>query len=365
MKLRFLFPAIGLLIASIAPLKAQPIIPIQTAWSPSGNKLALFDYEDLIVYDHALNEEQRIDAFGADENVYAVTMHWSAQQDKIAMHAIGEFDDDDGVDGFIRIWDAKTGEQIGQIEEVPLLPESEDPFYAEVVQVAWLPDGERLSVIVPDESVNDWPIDVYMLDGTKIESVTSLSGFIGQQWTADGEFLVTVSQAGSHLEARTTANKTWLQSFDWAGVKPEISLSPNSHYAASVSADSAYLQVWVIDPHAPREDMELAIPHPGDHFPYAFVPHIAFGWQDNSHLWSLGLDNTLYIWRLKAPRPISQYPIDIPHLQSISPDGTKALYGQGQSLRMVAIETGEELASTVIESDAMFVTQVWELSSRG
>jgi WD40 repeat protein len=357
MTLRSVLLMIVFMVASSGPLQAQNNFPLQTVWSPDGERIALFDQRELVIYVENLIEIQRVTVFAPDERVTALNMVWSPQQDKIAIHANGHFHDDDAEASLIRIWDVESGEQVGQIDDIPFYPEMDEDnvSYSDIVQLAWTPDGEHLSLITPSDSTTNWPIDIYTLDGHKVDTIMPPSAsFIGQAWTDDGQFLITVSQEYHSLSVSNAQTHEFIHRPVWKGSMPEVYLSPSSSYGASITDDNAYLQVWAVAPQVKDLYTEFSIPYPGGDFPYAYVGHLQFGWQDSNHLWSLGVDNSLYIWRLKTTRPIARYTLDTYYLQSISPDGTRALYGEGQELRLEEIKTGKVLAHVTMDGNVIF-----------
>jgi WD40 repeat protein len=313
----------------------------------------------VIVYDASLKELIRIAPFTADDGIHAAFVVWSPDGTKIAVRGEGT-----AFNGY-RIWDVTTGEKLGELN-----------IETWSRQIWWLPDNAHIAMQQGDNT----EVFVYSLDGIQVDTwdfsietpdvrtkdandtVVWTKDILDMAWTPDGQFLVTSTIYDFPIDIWDAESRENIASLYCGSCLYDLRvvLSPKGQMVLFGAVGNGYLEVQRINPVQFVDSFTI----PDDFYPNDYN-NIAFGWRDDSHIWNAASDGFLYVWRFKVKSPTSTFPIDIDHLQDITSDGTKALYGEGHELRVADIESGEVMASTTIKGDAVFVDRPWEPDPRG
>lgn len=363
MKLHVLIFLLAVIISALVPLHAQNTepVPLRARWSPTGERVAVTDGQNLVIYDKALVEQRRVGVFKPDDGIYAssVSVEWSPNGDRIGVYGSGQ-----AFRGY-QFWDVETGENLGQVT-----------FDGWQSRLFWLPDEAH--VAIHQGEIGE--IFIYRLEGTQVDTwafpieslnygtddpndtVTWNSDLIDMDWTPDGQLLLTTAIFDRPVDIWNGHTQEPVATMQCIPCKPFLTLhlSPKGSMVLFGGQDDDYLEVATV----PTLDFVDSFTIPDETSPYDTI-RLFMGWRSESHIWSAASDGFLYVWRFKVKAPLGQFPIDLDQVQDINPDGTQALYGDDNTLRVVDIESGEVLAETVIETDAVFIRRPWEPDLRG
>ena len=232
-------------------------------------------------------------------------------------------------DKTIRIWDAKTGMQVG------------DPLDGHTIYVrsaSFSPDGKYIVSASNDETVRIWDAKTGQQVGKPLEGHTDYVK--SASFSPDGRYIVSASedktiriwdaktgmQVGNPLEGHTHYVNS-------------ASFSPDGRYIVSASYDNT-VRIWDAKP-----DLQVGEPlegHKGRVNSASFSP-------DGKYIMSQYPDNTVLIWDAKTGRPVGDSLVGHTYddtSASLSPDGRYIVEGvSDNTLRIRDAKTGQQVGN--------------------
>ena len=213
----------------------------------------------------------------------------------------------------IQIWNAVRGRKL-----LTLINSSEGLTQS----IAWSPDSKFIATggALLHSTVSVWNATTRSLIFTTKSHYASVKAIA---WSADGRYIVSVSDWGVHICNAATGNHIFTCSPSFGGKAEDIAWSPNGHLIAiaanSTSLEHCGIVIWDI---TARKEILIYAGHS--------APVIAVSWSpDGQYIASGGNDQTVQIWYAMSGNNAFTYRshTDVVRAVAWSPDGSRIASG--------------------------------------